>query len=442
MNEALIPDIPRLYTAIAEWAACMGFVLVSRKRFNGIKFWLLAAACLVAFVGYQYLAGLLPLYLWIPGMAGAMLLIFGCIYLLNKTNPMGAVMWAAKAFVLAEFAASLEWQFHYYLFQQFPRLDSPLVNYAFLILVYALVFVSIFFLEKRYCKTNMSLNVTGRELISVVGIALVVFLISNISFISYNTPLSGKNAGEIFYIRTLVNFCGIVLFYAQQEQRLWLHARLELSAMQGLLNRQYEQYCLTHDNIEMLNRKYHDLKHQITAIKSEENPKKRTEYINEMEKRIKLYEAQNETGNKVLDTILFSKSAYCIDHDVNFTCVADGTLLKFMGVMDICSIVGNALDNAIESVCKLSDCEKRLVKMAVYAQNDLLMMRFENYTESSPSFENGLPVTTKADKNFHGYGVKSIKTTAERYDGNMTITVQNNWFTLCLLFPLKKEKIT
>lgn len=64
-----------------------------------------------------------------------------------------------------------------------------------------------------------------------------------------------------------------------------------------------------------------------------------------MEAEIRQYEAQNKTGNKVLDTVLTSKSLYCNKNGITFTCVADGTLLGFMDVMDICSIFGNALDN-------------------------------------------------------------------------------------------------
>lgn len=58
-----------------------------------------------------------------------------------------------------------------------------------------------------------------------------------------------------------------------------------------------------------------------------------------MEDEIRQYEAQNKTGNKVLDTVLTSKSLYCAKHGITFTCVADGTLLDFMDIMDICSIL-------------------------------------------------------------------------------------------------------
>lgn len=434
-NLDLIPDIPRIYTALAEFLACMVYVIILKKRFKGVKKYFLAIGFLLYFIGFQFALGLLPIFLWIPGMIFAMCSMCLCIIAQVKISWVEAVFWTARAFVLAEFAASLEWQIFYFFAHSFKNLDWIVFELIILTVIYSLVFIASFFLEKRYSASSRHLKFQLRDLISAVGIALTVFLISNISFVSSNTPLSGKYAGEIYYIRTIVDLCGIILFYAQQEQRYLLHARLELDAMQNILSRQYEQYCLSKENIELINCKYHDLKHQIAVIKEEKNPEKKFAFLDEMEKEIKMYEAQNKTGNNVLDTILTGKSMFCAKNDINLTCVADGTLLNFMEIMDICSIVGNALDNAIESVSKLEDKGKRLIKVAIYAQNDLLMLRFENYLENRVKFENGLPLTTKNKNQNHGYGVKSIKMITEKYGGNIKIITDNNWFTLCLLIP-------
>ena len=80
-----------------------------------------------------------------------------------------------------------------------------------------------------------------------------------------------------------------------------------------------------------------------------------------MEKEIKIYEAQNKTGNKVLDAVLTSKSLYCQNNGIGLTCVADGSALNFMEDMDISALFGNILDNAIEASMML-DQEKRFIK--------------------------------------------------------------------------------
>lgn len=206
------------------------------------------------------------------------------------------------------------------------------------------------------------------------------------------------------------------------------------------MEHQYEQYQLSKGNIEILNCKYHDLKHQIAAIRAESDAGKREGYLKEMETGLGLYEAQNRTGNSVLDTILTGKSMYCVQHNINFTCVADGSLLNFMNVMDICAVFGNALDNAIESAEKVEDIAKRIIRAAVYQENQFVIIRFENYYESEFCTEKmggiKIPQTTKKEKEYHGFGIKSIRSSAEKYGGTMTILTEDHWFYLRLLIPL------
>lgn len=157
-----------------------------------------------------------------------------------------------------------------------------------------------------------------------------------------------------------------------------------------------------------------------------------------MEEEIRQYEAQNKTGNKVLDTVLTTKSLYCNKHGITFTCMADGTLLDFMDVMDICSIFGNALDNAIECEMKIPEKEKRLIHVTVSRQKAFLILRFENYCEEEVQYQGGTLTTTKKDKKYHGYGMKSIRYTVNKYGGAVTIDTKENWFDLKILIPIKE----
>ena len=102
-----------------------------------------------------------------------------------------------------------------------------------------------------------------------------------------------------------------------------MRARKELEAVQNVLQNQYAQYVQSKESIELINYKYHDLKHQIAVLRSEEDPQKREAFLDEMEAEIRQYEAQNKTGNKVLDTVLTSKSLYCNKNGITFTCVED-----------------------------------------------------------------------------------------------------------------------
>lgn len=98
-----------------------------------------------------------------------------------------------------------------------------------------------------------------------------------------------------------------------------------------------------------------------------------------MEKEIAAFENISRTGNHVLDTILAAKIFHCRKNHIQITCVADGKLLDYMHVTDICSIFGNALDNAIEHVIMIPDPKKtdssdimRSKRICVYQDRKLL----------------------------------------------------------------------
>ena len=160
-----------------------------------------------------------------------------------------------------------------------------------------------------------------------------------------------------------------------------------------------------------------------------------------MEEEIKAYEAQNKTGNQVLDTVLTSKSLYCQQHNIGLTCVVDGTLLNFMDEMDLCTLFGNALDNAIESTVRLPETEQRLIHLLVTWQKSFLWIKVENTYDGKWKADGTLPKTTKADSRYHGYGLKSIFEIAEKYGGTASVTTRENRFVLKLLIPMRQESV-
>ena len=435
--EHIMPDIPRIYTAIAEWMACMLFILPVKKRFDRVKTGALMAAALVIQSLFLTVTGNVKIYFWIPCMIIAVLLMIGFIYGCCEISLRDARYFGMIAFVAAEFMASIEWQVVCYFWDN--GVPSAAVQVVLLAVIYDVVSVILYKMLHIHLPEDGRMGINLKEYVSGLVIAVAVFAVSNISFLTENTPFSGRYSFEIGNIRTLVDLGGIAILYAHLTQCCELRVRRELEAVQNVLQNQYVQYKQSRESIELINYKYHDLKHQIAVLRSEEDPKKREEFLNRMEEEIRQYEAQNKTGNKVLDTVLTTKSLYCAKHGVTFTCVADGTLLDFMDVMDICSIFGNALDNAIECELKIPEKEKRLIHVTVSKQKQFLILRFENYCEETLQYQEGTPVTTKKEKEFHGYGLKSIQYTVNKYEGAVSVNLEDNWFELKILIPIVKK---
>lgn len=435
--EHIMPDIPRIYTAIAEWMACMLFILPVKKRFDNAKTGALMAVFLIVQSVFLMITGSVKIYFWIPCMIIAVLLMIGFIYGCCEISLRDAGYFGMIAFVAAEFMASIEWQVVCFFWD--GTVPAVAIQGVVLAAIYGCVAVILYKMLHMHLPKDGKMGISIKEYISGLVIAIAVFAVSNISFLTENTPFSGRYSFEIGNIRTLVDLGGIAILYAHLIQCCELRVRKELEAVQNVLQNQYVQYKQSRESIELINYKYHDLKHQIAVLRSEEDPKKREEFLNRMEEEIRQYEAQNKTGNKVLDTVLTTKSLYCTKHGITFTCVADGTLLDFMDVMDICSIFGNALDNAIECEVKIPEKEKRLIHVTVSKQKQFLILRFENYCEETLQYQEGTPVTTKKEKEFHGYGLKSIQYTVNKYEGAVSVNLEDNWFELKVLIPIMQK---
>jgi len=430
-----LPDIPRALTGIAEWLACLVYVLLRRQRLSRGRFVALAAVALGVQVGVQELADRLPLQLWTLGMAAAVATMYGFILAAAKVSARDAGYFAARALVLAELVAALHWQMHCFFFLPEGR-PGLAWQVAFFVLTYLASFVGVYLTEARHFRPTLALDVTQGELASAVAIALVTFFMSNISFLNANTPFSGRLGAEIFYIRTLVDLCGFVALYAQQGQRLQHRARAEVRAIDEMLRRQHEQYLQSKRSIEIVNRKYHDLKHQIGVIRAESDPHRRASYLDDLEASVAGYAAQADTGNGVLDVILTTKSMECAERGIDLTSVVDGGVLDFMSAMDVAAVFGNALDNAIDGVMAVPHADQRLIKVAVYARDRFALLTFENWFTGELRTEDGHIVTRRQDRARHGYGLKSIRYTAEKYGGSMTVNVEDQWFVLRVLLPL------
>ncbi len=116
------------------------------------------------------------------------------------------------------------------------------------------------------------------------------------------------------------------------------------------------------------------------------------------------------------------------------TCIADGDAVAFLDNVDLYILFGNALDNAIERLC-LKAPDDRIIFLKIAQKAAGAIVSIENTCSSQLNFKNGLPQTIKAEKNSHGFGLRSIQSIVKKYQGNLLIHQQDQKFILNILFP-------
>ena len=431
----LIADIPRLYTGLAEWAGCLVMLLICRRKVSRRDFAMISAAAAVLQCGFMTATdGVDEGAVWVIMMLLAVCFMFLYILLCGDLSVQGAAYCTAAAFLHAEFAASLEWQLHTWASKNAPL--GTTASVLLLALVYAVIFTFFYFSFKPHMTEEYLGSLTYKEAVSVMLIALLTFVFSNLSFVLAGSPFSGRVPEDIFVIRTLADGIGIAVLLGFQSRISELLTQKELYSMRHVLDSQYEQFRYYQESEEMLHMMQHDLKHQIRGLRGEMIEQKKEEWLSMLEEELDKWWLPQRTGNSVFDTILSAALRKARQLDVRITCVADSALLSLLHVADICTIFGNALDNAMESVVMIPEPEKRLIHVSVSSQKGFLFINISN-TLGTDLIESpdGL-VTTKKDKKNHGYGLKGIRYVVGKYNGSVSYKAENGWFRLNILIPM------
>lgn len=242
----------------------------------------------------------------------------------------------------------------------------------------------------------------------------------------------GNTADVLFRILMIICIATSIWTVLGFAQEVELQRQNE--AIEQLLRKEQSLYKLSKEAIDTINRKCHDLKHTVNAVKaggvvSEED-------IKEIEEALRQYDGFIRTGNKDLDIVVAEKYLRCVDNDITLSCIIDGKRLNFMSPGDVYSLFGNLLDNAIEYLETIEDAENRLITVNVQTHNRFVTVHVENYCKADTVFSGGLPPTDKADKKRHGYGTLSIKHVVEKYGGTTVFSRAGNTFSVNIAIPV------
>ncbi|MBQ9188326.1 MAG: GHKL domain-containing protein, partial [Clostridia bacterium] len=339
-------------------------------------------------------------------------------HLAEKVAVVGLLMISFLIYTFGEISTEAAMYLYYVL--------SPILTIATCMICY-------FAIAKRFNRVYLNKIHHWHIILFSVTVILVVYVLSSaISLLSlegFLAPILVHSAFILFSILFLVLL--ISLFFN-------VKLMTEGEQVEQILAMERRQHEISRSNIALINRKCHDLKHQINYLRQIESKEERDQSIAKMEKAISIYESMMKTGNDSLDVILTEKSLVCETHGIRLACILDGKQISFMKASDICSLFGNILDNAIEAVNKVADQEKRLITLNLFEQKNMIFLQEENYFEGKLTWKDGLPLTTSEDNGFHGFGMSSIRYITQSYHGTMVLDINDNMFSLNIVFPAKQ----
>lgn len=246
---------------------------------------------------------------------------------------------------------------------------------------------------------------------------------------------------SVFLILRLSHLLLCVLILALSYELLYnKHLVMDVAIGKQLLESEKKQFESSRENIEAINMKCHEIRHQLRRI-GRQTDVSDDRFFEDMAQAVNIYDGAIETGNSAIDTILTENSLICRKRNITLNCIVDGSVLEFMSSSDLYSLFGNALENAVEAVSKMEDAGRRTIGVDVRQACGTALIHIENYFAGTVSFDDdGLPVTSKGDTLSHGYGVKSMRMIVEKYGGTLAMSADEGIFNFDAMIPLLEEE--
>lgn len=317
-------------------------------------------------------------------------------------------------------------------FKSMPANISLTVNLCVQVFIFVLLLIIL-----KNTDTNR-VNITLKMIPKSVFISLLLTVLSLSALVSLIKIKTDSSLFKENLMIVIIVILSAIIAHIIMSLFLNVIAKQHFTTTSQMMEKQVELQINHYKELEKMDAEMRKFRHDYTNhLRSVLSLIQMKEYADAEEYIIKI---QNKTytsetvmfytGNKLADAILADKSAVLDER-----CRIDysGIMTTSIENVDLCIILSNALDNAIEACREIdSPCT---ISMTAGEQQGYFVMSLKNPTARTDSFYD-IPATTKPEKDLHGMGLYNIESTVKKYDGQMKIKCENGMFELMLTMKL------
>ncbi len=302
------------------------------------------------------------------------------------------------------------------------------------IVLYSVQFLFLLFIEKAMKKLEIEQNQQFAWYLLIVPTASIAIL-SNYMYLEFPQSLWMQAVmcmgALLLYVSNASVFLILekytsVLNQLRDEEVYKIKQEMEDNNLQDIIRLNKEYRCQMHD--------IHSYLGNIRMLAMDENCEDIVTLINEMEGSIqKKIDGRVYSGNSILNAILTERSAKAQEEGVDLEIFVEDFLnVEFISGVDMVSMFGNLIDNAMEAAQQCSK-EKRKVLVKLFMGNrHMLILHIENNFEIMAQQEGDRMLTTKSDSISHGLGMGIVQKVAQKYGGTMSWMIQEDVFVTIL----------
>jgi len=275
--------------------------------------------------------------------------------------------------------------------------------------------------------------------------SLIIILSCVFCFLCMNSLLEAVVIGNVADMRRgiLVAWLFIVLFIVTIMFLLQAHHKISsgrtankiIEAQLDTLEQDNKNLNIAYSDLSKIT---HDFKNHLRTISMLAQNEKHTElkeYLNEVASDVDEIQIVSYTGIDSVDAVINNKKALAKKEYIIFE--IDAAPLNHIQIRgsDLCAIIVNLVDNAIEACVKLDEIERRRIRLSISVVNSMLMIKcINNYRANDiQQTEHGDYISTKRKDENHGYGMQIVKAIAEKYNGSFEISREETQFTAVVM---------
>lgn len=227
----------------------------------------------------------------------------------------------------------------------------------------------------------------------------------------------------------LICFVGYFIFRLRRIQQEQEHISLE----NKLLKMNYQA---AEDSYEANAKLYHDMRNHFSLLQTylaEGKVAEAQEYLQKLGNGSQSYSIEKWTGVDAIDYILSQKVEKAKQDGIDVTVQAEYPKECSIDPVDLCTVLTNLFDNAIEACMKQPDGADRKIALTIRRIHQFVIIKIENSSDAEPTMKSGSLVTSKKDSKHHGWGMKSVKSAVEKYNGTVEYEYKDGTFSVSVM---------
>lgn len=271
-------------------------------------------------------------------------------------------------------------------------------------------------------------NITEKQAFRFASIIVITGFLAIITLSEQTILTITDDTLDTWMILSVVLMMSVLMFNMNRQYEM----EKELSKMKSEQAELLEHDYTILNNAYAVNAKlFHDFHNHIGVLRqflSHNKIADAIQYLDELQAPMQEMANTTWTGDETVDYLINSKTRVAEAGEILLNTQVEFPRHTNIRSADLCAILGNLLDNALEAASQVAKPEQRFINLTIRRINQMLIIKVENNYNVPPVNIGGSLKTTKEDSGLHGWGLKSARTAAEKYDGTVQTSYTGNTF--------------